>query len=98
MSYKYNQKSVRLTDEVLDYINSYPDGDSFNQKLENIVLFVYKNEADIKKRIDFLNSEFDKKREELNKINSEIVRLKDIERKLEILVNSVDLFVEGVGR
>lgn len=96
--YKYNQKSVRLSDEVFNYINSYPEGDSFNEKFENIVLFLLKNECDIQKRIDLLNKEFDKKRDELLDVKNRIIDLMNVEQKLDMLVKSVDLCLERVGK
>lgn len=98
MGYKYNQKSVRLSDEVLNYINSYPNGDNFNEKFNNIILFVFKNENDIQERLDYLNKEIDVKRRELSDVEKKIFDLMDVERKLENLLEAVDLFVEGVGK
>ncbi|MDO4276343.1 MAG: hypothetical protein Q4D16_21960 [Eubacteriales bacterium] len=49
MSKKSNLKSVRISDEVMEYIFSC-EGDGFNQKFENIVLFC-KSEEDRKRRI-----------------------------------------------
>lgn len=41
MGKKKNLKSVRISDEVLDYIINF-EGDGFNQKFENLVLFCMK--------------------------------------------------------
>lgn len=48
-------KSVRLTEEVFNYIDNF-DGDGFNQKLENLVLFCMKDEDLIKTRIGRLEN------------------------------------------
>lgn len=98
MGYKYNQKSVRLSDEVLNYINSYPKGDNFNEKFENIVLFVFKNENDIQERLVVLNKEIDTKCYELAELKKRIIDLLDVERKLNMLLQSVDLYIEGVEK
>ena len=38
MAKKNNLKSVRLSDQVMDYVINF-EGDGFNQKFENLVLF-----------------------------------------------------------
>lgn len=38
MSKKCNLKSVRLSNEVMDYVVNF-QGEGFNQKFENLVLF-----------------------------------------------------------
>lgn len=98
MGYKYNQKSVRLSDEVLNYINSYPIGDNFSQKLENIVLYVCKNENSMKERLSSLNFEIDFKRHELLDIKNNISGLRDVNMKMDILLAAVDCYIEGVGK
>ena len=51
-------KSIRLSEEVFGYIDSYP-GDGFNDKLENIVLFAMKNEDVLKERIRYQQEKLD---------------------------------------
>ena len=46
MAKKTNMKSVRLSDEVLEYVESF-EGDGFNQKFENLVLFCMKKRRTI---------------------------------------------------
>ena len=55
---KNNQKCIRVSDETLEYINSFP-GNGFNQKLENLVDYVHKNEDRIKKHIADLEKQRD---------------------------------------
>ena len=38
MAKKTNMKSVRLSDQVMDYVINF-EGEGFNQKFENLVLF-----------------------------------------------------------
>ena len=38
MAKKNNLKSIRLSDQVMDYVINF-EGDGFNQKFENLVLF-----------------------------------------------------------
>lgn len=50
MAKKTNMKSVRLSDEVLEYVENF-EGNGFNQKFENLVLFCMKEEDQKRKRI-----------------------------------------------
>ena len=45
-------KSVRLTEEVYDYVDNF-EGEGFNQKLENLVLFCMKKEESSRDRISY---------------------------------------------
>ena len=47
-------KSVRMTEEVAKYIDNF-EGGSFNQKLENLVLFCQKEEEACRKRLSFMD-------------------------------------------
>lgn len=59
---KNNAKSVRMTDAVLAYVEAQ-EGEGFNQKFENMVLFAMQTEQDRKDRIAFLDAEIDRKRD-----------------------------------
>ena len=48
-------KSVRLTQEVFDYINAAP-GKGFNEKFENIILEAKRGESDRKKELARLDA------------------------------------------
>ena len=52
MAKKTNLKSVRISDEVLTYIENF-EGNGFNQKFENLVLFCMREEK--RKRIEIQN-------------------------------------------
>lgn len=54
MAKKTNMKSIRLSDEVLEYIENF-EGNGFNQKFENLVLFCMKEEDQKRKRIKDLD-------------------------------------------
>lgn len=54
-------KSVRLTQEVFDYINASP-GSGFNEKFENIILEAKRGESDRKKELARLGKEIEKQR------------------------------------
>ena len=61
-------KSIRISQKTFDYINSF-DGDGFNQKFENIIIFSMEQEKDLKKRVNDLEKIIDIKTEELSHLN-----------------------------
>ena len=64
-------KSVRLSKKVFDYIESF-EGEGFNQKFENLVLFVMKEEEQKRKRLAELDKLISTRSEELNKLNANL--------------------------
>ena len=74
MAKKNNLKSVRLSDQVMDYVINF-EGDGFNQKFENLVLFCMEQEETKKQKIAFLDQQIVKqykKLDALQQISSEI--------------------------
>lgn len=74
MAKKNNLKSVRLSDQVMDYVINF-EGDGFNQKFKNLVLFCMEQEETRKQKIAFLDQQIAKQYKELDalrKISSEI--------------------------
>ena len=61
-------KSIRLSERVYEYIESY-EGNGFNQKFENIILFAMEGEIQAQKRLDYLEHIISVRNEELNKLN-----------------------------
>lgn len=59
MTKKSIAKSVRLTQEVFDYIDSAP-GNGFNEKFENIILEAKRGESDRKKELARLDKQIEK--------------------------------------
>ena len=55
-------KSVRLTQEVFDYIDSSP-GNGFNEKFENIILEAKRGESDRKEELARLDERIKRQRE-----------------------------------
>lgn len=47
---KSNAKSVRMSDKVLKYVECF-EGNGFNEKFENMVLYFMENEPKLKERI-----------------------------------------------
>ena len=56
MAKKNNLKSIRLSDQVMDYVINF-EGDVFNQKFENLVLFCMEQEESKKQRITLLDQQ-----------------------------------------
>lgn len=57
-------KSIRISEEVFDYINEAP-GEGFNQKFENIILQAKKGEAERLKTLAELDRRIEKAQTEL---------------------------------
>lgn len=51
MSKKCNLKSVRLSDEIMDYVVNF-SGEGFNQKFENLVKFCMQDEERIRRTLN----------------------------------------------
>lgn len=64
-------KSVRLSNEVYEYVNEF-QGNGFNEKFENIVVFCMKTEVERKKRLDEIEKLIKSRSEELGKINADL--------------------------
>lgn len=69
-------KSIRITPQVNDFINSFP-GNGFNEKLEEMVLFFMVSEDEVKDRFERLerneraaNDRLMAKRSSFNKIDT----------------------------
>ena len=100
MAKKVNLKSVRLSDQVMDYVINF-EGEGFNQKFENLVLFCMEQEESKKYRITLLDQQIAKqykKLDVLQQISSEIggVRraLTDLEWKANYLSGLMDKLLE----
>ena len=100
MAKKNNLKSVRLSDQVMDYVINF-EGDGFNQKFENLVLFCMEQEESKKQRITLLDQQIAKQYKKLyalQQISSEIgdVRkaLINLERQANDLSELMDKLLE----
>lgn len=60
MAKKNNLKSVRLSDEVLEYVENF-EGIGFNQKFENLVFFCMKEEHQKSIQLQKLNEQIQKR-------------------------------------
>ena len=100
MAKKVNLKSVRLSDQVMDYVINF-EGEGFNQKFENLVLFCMEQEESKKQRITLLDQQIAKQYKKLyalQQISSEIgdVRraLTHLERQTNDLSDLMDKLLE----
>ena len=91
MAKKVNLKSVRLSDQVMDYVINF-EGDGFNQKFENLVLFCMEQEETKKQKIAFLDQQIVeqyKKLDALRQLTSEIGYVSKALTYLERQVNNM---------
>ena len=82
-------KSVRLSQKVFDYINSF-DGTGFNQKFENIILFAMEQEEVKQKRLDELDNLILLRMEELNRINANLYKARSESEKFLYAIRDLD--------
>ena len=91
MAKKVNLKSVRLSDQVMDYVINF-EGEGFNQKFENLVLFCMEQEESKKQRITLLDQQIakqDKKLDVLQQISSKIGDVRSALTNLEWKANDL---------
>lgn len=100
MAKKNNLKSVRLSDQVMDYVINF-EGDGFNQKFENLVLFCMEQEETRKQKIAFLDQQIvnqykklDALRQLISKISAVSEALLDLEWRTNDLSALMDELLE----
>ena len=81
MAKKNNLKSVRLSDPVMDYVINF-EGDGFNQKFENLVLFCMKQEEDKKQTIAWLDQQIVKRYKKLDALGQLMSEIRDVRKTL----------------
>ena len=81
MSKKVNLKSVRLSDQVMDYVINF-EGEGFNQKFENLVLFCMEQEESKKQRITLLDQQIAKQYKKLYALQQISSEIGDVRRDL----------------
>lgn len=81
MAKKNNLKSVRLSDQVMDYVINF-EGDGFNQKFENLVLFCMEQEETRKQKIAFLDQQIVKQYKKLDALRQFTSEIGDVRRAL----------------
>ena len=81
MAKKVNLKSVRLSDQVMDYVINF-EGEGFNQKFENLVLFCMEQEESKKQRITLLDQQIAKQYKKLYALQQLSSEIGDVRRTL----------------
>lgn len=81
MAKKNNLKSVRLSDQVMDYVINF-EGDGFNQKFENLVLFCMEQEESKKQKIAFLDQQIVKQYKKLDALRQLISKISAVSEAL----------------
>ena len=81
MAKKVNLKSVRLSDHVMDYVINF-EGEGFNQKFENLVLFCMEQEESKKQRITLLDQHIAKQYKKLYALQQLSSEIGDVRRAL----------------
>ena len=81
MAKKVNLKSVRLSDQVMDYVINF-EGEGFNQKFENIVLFCMEQEESKKQRITLLDQQIVKQYKKLDALRQLTSKISDVSEAL----------------
>ena len=81
MAKKVNLKSVRLSDQVMDYVINF-EGEGFNQKFENLVLFCMEQEESKKQRITLLDQQIAKQYKKLDALQQLSSEIGDVRRAL----------------
>lgn len=82
-------KSVRLSDEVFDYINQSP-GKGFNEKFENIILRAKKEESDREQRLKDLQRKIDEEERKLYQLFEKYRYLDDYFRNFVAMRHQLD--------
>lgn len=81
MAKKVNLKSVRLSDQVMDYVINF-EGEGFNQKFENLVLFCMEQEESKKQRITLLDQQIARQYKKLYALQQLSSEIGDVRRAL----------------
>lgn len=81
-------KSVRMTEEVCNYVNSF-HGNGFNEKFENLVLFCLKEEKEIKNKISVQNDIFKQNQKKIERQNRILKDLDSIQHSVKYMLDSV---------
>lgn len=95
---KNNQKCVRMSDEVLEYVTRF-SGDGFNAQFENMVLYFKQSEPQLKKSLDQLNSDIKAKQAVLRSLGEKIYKFDGMKRCLDVLkddLSSLQLKTERI--
>ena len=85
-------KSIRLSQKTFDYINAF-EGDGFNQKFENIILFAMEEEKSLQKRVNDLEKMIDVKTEELSHLNHNLAFARSQTSRFVTILKQLESFI-----
>lgn len=86
--YRDVQKSIRISEDVLKFINSF-SGDNFNDKLNNSFKFFISEYDNKKKDIDILQEQYDRLRIEYDDLRSALYTLDDVNALYDQFIKSM---------
>lgn len=82
------QKSVRLSDRVVKYVEGYR-GANFSEKLENLILDAEERHDDLVLDWNRLQAAINDKRDELRRIQSRVRKIREVDTRLAPLSDAV---------
>lgn len=85
---KSNQKSVRLSDRVVKYVDGYR-GANFSEKLENIVLDMEERHEELVLDWNRLQAQISDKHEEMKKIQEHVRRARVVDQRFAPLIEAL---------
>lgn len=85
---KVNQKCVRLSDRAVKYIEQYR-GDSFSEKLENLVLDMEERREQLVQDWDRLQAQITDKHHEMRMVQDRVKKLREVDKRLQPFVDSL---------
>ena len=87
-SRKSIQKSIRITEEVYKYIDQQ-NGDGFNEKLCNMVMYCMKKQSDIKNQVSAAEKKLKECEKLINQKHDILIKLRRIESYVENCCNVI---------
>ena len=94
---KCHSKSVRLTDEVLAYVEAHP-GDGFNNKFENLVLDYKNSEKYRKKRVAYYDNLIEARKKQLVEVSEKAEALSHITNLMLKQLNTLQTEISNIKR
>ncbi len=88
---KSNAKSVRMSDNVLGYVEGF-EGNGFNEKFENMVLYFMENDKKLKERIIYSEKK-------LRSLETDIQKKSDLLKELSLLesrLGTIKSYLSGI--
>ena len=85
---KTNQKSVRLSDQVVRYIDNYRGG-NFSEKLENMVLDFEEKHDQMVLNWERLQAQINDKREEARRLQERVQQMHVVDARLKPFADAI---------